>query len=117
MIPQYVAAALVSENKQLCTPSSVDSLPSSNGQEDHVSMGANGATKAYRVVKNLENILAIEWLNAAQAIEFRRPLKSSATLEALLKSYREIISHIAEDRILHNDIVNTTEWIHKITNI
>src|SRR5438067_8622194 len=77
MIPQYTAASLVSENKQLCTPASVDSITSSNGQEDHVSMGANAATKCFRVLKNLEIILAIELLNASQAMEFRRPLRSS----------------------------------------
>jgi histidine ammonia-lyase len=73
MIPQYTAASLVSQNKQLCTPASVDSIVSSNGQEDHVSMGANAATKAYRVVQNTYSILAIELLTAAQELVFRRP--------------------------------------------
>ena len=77
MIPQYTAASIVSQNKQLCTPSSVDSIPSSNEQEDHVSMGANGATRLLRVAENLEKILAIELFTAIQALEFRRPLRSS----------------------------------------
>ncbi|MCX6351804.1 MAG: aromatic amino acid lyase, partial [Bacteroidetes bacterium] len=111
MIPQYAAAALVSENKQLCTPASVDSIPSSNGQEDHVSMGANAATKAYRVLQNLENILAVEWLNAAQALEFRRPLKTSAPLEKLITDYRTQVPFMQEDRYLHEDIVTTAEWM------
>jgi histidine ammonia-lyase len=80
MIP-YTAASIASQNKQLATPSSVDSIVSSNGQEDHVSMGANGATKALRVMDNLERILAIELMNASQAIEYRRPLQSSAFIE------------------------------------
>jgi len=84
MIAQYTAASIASENKQLCTPSSVDSIVSSNGQEDDVSMGANGATKCYRVVKNLENILAIELLTAAQALDLRKPLKSSKAIENMV---------------------------------
>ena len=80
MIPQYTAASIVSQNKQLCTPSSVDSIPSSNEQEDHVSMGANGATKLLRVAENLERIIAIELFTAIQALEFRRPLRSSACI-------------------------------------
>ncbi|MFP3861200.1 MAG: histidine ammonia-lyase, partial [Bacteroidales bacterium] len=85
MIPQYTAASLVSKNKQLATPASVDSIESSQGQEDHVSMGANAATKVYRVVNNLEKILAIELFTAAQALEFRRPLKSSEILEKIVE--------------------------------
>src|SRR5204863_668348 len=81
MIPQYTAASIVSQNKQLCTPASVDSIVSSNGQEDHVSMGANAATKCRQVVNNLYTILAIELLTAAQGLEFRRPLKSSVMIE------------------------------------
>lgn len=114
MIPQYTAAALVSENKQLCTPASADSITSSNGQEDHVSMGANAATKLYKVIQNLHHILAIEWLTAAQAIEFRRPLKTSPVLEKLLSSYRESVPFIEKDRMLHNDIVKTVEWMKGI---
>ena len=88
MIPQYTAAGIVSENKQLCTPSSVDSISSSNNQEDHVSMGANAATKCLRVINNVEKVLAIELLSAAQALEFRRPKKSSPVIERLMQSFR-----------------------------
>src|SRR5204862_894299 len=89
MIPQYTAAGIVSENKQLCTPASVDSISSSNNQEDHVSMGANGATKCKRVVDNVEKVLAIELLTAIQALEFRRPLKSSPVIEKIVTTFRE----------------------------
>ena len=111
MIAQYTAASIVSKNKQLCTPASVDSIVSSNGQEDHVSMGANAATKLYRVVKNLENILAIELLTAAQALEFRRPLKTSQQLENILSDYRKIIPFIKEDRILYVDIEKSKQFL------
>jgi histidine ammonia-lyase len=104
MIPQYTAAGIVSENKQLCTPSSVDSIPSSNNQEDHVSMGANAATKCYRLVNNVEKVLAIELMTAAQALEFRRPAKSSATLENLVISFRSVVEFNSADRILHDDM-------------
>jgi histidine ammonia-lyase len=103
MIPQYTAASIASQNKQLATPSSVDSIVSSNGQEDHVSMGANGATKALRVMDNLERILAIELMNASQAIEYRRPLQS-VHLSKCFELYREEVSFVKEDRILHYDI-------------
>ncbi|MBC7867365.1 MAG: histidine ammonia-lyase, partial [Gloeobacteraceae cyanobacterium ES-bin-316] len=92
MIPQYTAAGIVSENKQLCTPASVDSIPSSNNQEDHVSMGANAATKCKRVIDNVEKVLAIELLTAVQALEFRRPLKTSPHLENIIAAFRELIS-------------------------
>ncbi len=111
MIPQYTAASIVSQNKQLATPASIDSIVSSNGQEDHVSMGANGATKTLSIVKNLERILAIELLNAAQAIEFRRPAKSSDFIEAFIKTYREEVSFVSEDRILHYDIEKTISFL------
>lgn len=111
MIAQYTAASIVSENKQLCTPSSVDSIVSSNGQEDHVSMGANGATKCLRVVKNLENILAIELLTAAQALDLRRPLKSSDAIEGIISAYRKVISFNDADRILAEDIKQTNLFI------
>src|SRR5687768_4524514 len=112
MIPQYTAASIVSQNKQLCSPASVDSIVSSNGQEDHVSMGANGATKAYKVVKNLESILAIELFNAAQAIEFRKPLKTSEKLNSVLEAYRQKVSFVTKDRVLHYDIKNSVNFIH-----
>ena len=92
MIPQYTAAGIVSENKQLCTPASVDSISSSNNQEDHVSMGANAATKCLRVVDNVDKVLAIELLTAAQAMEFRRPLKTSKTLEEIVTAFRKEVS-------------------------
>ena len=111
MIPQYTAAGIVSENKQLCTPASVDSISSSNNQEDHVSMGANAATKCYRLVNNVEKILAIELLTAAQALEFRRPAKSSTIIEELFTKFREVISFNEEDRVLHNDMIAAVEFI------
>jgi histidine ammonia-lyase len=115
MIPHYTAAGIVSQNKQLSTPASVDSIVSSNGQEDHVSMGANAATKAFRVVKNLVTLLAIEFMTGAQAIEFRRPLKTSERLEELLKAYRLEIPKLDSDRILHPDIVRTVEFLDNTT--
>jgi histidine ammonia-lyase len=118
MIPQYTAASIVSQNKQLCTPASVDSIVSSNGQEDHVSMGANAATKLLKVCKNVETILAIEYMNAAQAIEFRRPLKSSDKVENELKKYRELVPRLENDRYLYDDIQQTIEFMrsHSIEN-
>lgn len=104
MIPQYTAASLVSQNKQLCTPASVDSIVSSNGQEDHVSMGANAATKAFRVVENVYSILAIELLTACQALTFRRPLRTSVVLEELVYNFRQHVPFIEDDRVLHQDI-------------
>jgi histidine ammonia-lyase len=104
MIPQYTAAGIVSENKQWCTPASVDSIPSSNNQEDHVSMGANAAVKCLRVIENTEKVLAIELLTAAQALEFRRPLQSSPALEAIVTAFREKVAFNTVDRILYTDI-------------
>jgi histidine ammonia-lyase len=112
MIPQYTAASIASQNKQLATPASVDSIVSSNGQEDHVSMGANAATKCLRIMENLERILAIELMNASQAIEFRRPLQSSAFIEMFLKSYREEVPFVKEDRILHYDIEKSVAFLN-----
>jgi histidine ammonia-lyase len=112
MIPQYTAAGIVSENKQLCTPSSVDSIPSSINQEDHVSMGANGAVKCKRVVDNVEKVLAIELLTAVQAIEFRRPLKTSEQLEKIIVSYRDIISFNDADRIMHDDMMKSVQFLN-----
>jgi histidine ammonia-lyase len=114
MIPQYTAASIVSQNKQLATPASIDSIVSSNGQEDHVSMGANAATKALRIVENVERILAIELLNASQAIEFRRPLQSSEFIESFLKSYRKEVSFVDEDRILHYDIEKSVAFLQSL---
>ena len=112
MIPQYTAASIASQNKQLATPASIDSIVSSNGQEDHVSMGANAATKALRIMDNLERILAIELMNASQAIEFRRPLQSSDFIEMFLKSYRTEVPFVKEDRILHYDIQKSVAFLN-----
>ena len=114
MIPQYTAASIVSQNKQLATPASVDSIVSSNGQEDHVSMGANSATKVKRIVDNVETILAIELLNAVQALEFRKPLKTSPFLESLVKMYRTEVSFMEEDKVLHDEIVKTIRFIQTL---
>jgi histidine ammonia-lyase len=111
MIPQYTAAGIVSENKQLCTPSSVDSIPSSNNQEDHVSMGANAATKCKRVVDNVEKVLAIELLTAMQALEFRRPLQTSPELQKIVSAFRKEVSFNEADRILHDDMMETVTFL------
>ena len=111
MIPQYTAASIASQNKQLASPASIDSIVSSNGQEDHVSMGANAATKCFKIVENLQRILAIELMNASQAIEFRKPLKSSEFIEMFLMSFRETVPLVTEDRILHYDIQNAVEFL------
>lgn len=112
MIPQYTAASIVSQNKQLATPASVDSIVSSNGQEDHVSMGANAATKCLRIMDNLERILAIEMMNASQALSFRRPLQSSEFIEQFVKSYQEEVPLVSEDRILHYDIERSIVFLN-----
>lgn len=104
MIPQYTAASIVSQSKQLCTPASADSIVSSNGQEDHVSMGANAATKCLKVLENTERILAIELMNSAQALEFRRPLKSSKTIETLHSSFRKKVGFIEHDKIMYKEL-------------
>jgi histidine ammonia-lyase len=114
MIPQYTAASMVSHNKQLCTPSSVDSIESSQGQEDHVSMGANAATKAYQVMLNLERILAIELYNAAQALEFRRPARTSPYLENFWKEYRERVSFVDEDKVMYRDINLSVKFLRDV---
>jgi len=111
MIPQYAAAAIVSQNKQLCTPCSVDSIPSSNEQEDHVSMGGNAATKLVRVADNLERILAIELFNAAQAVEFRKPLKPSLYLSEFLEAYREVVPFIEKDQVMYLEIEKTIRFL------
>ena len=111
MIPQYTAAGIVSENKQLCTPASVDSISSSNNQEDHVSMGANAATKCLRVIENIERILAIELLSAVQAFDFRRPSKSSFTVENIISEFRKKVSFNDADRVLHEDMIEAISFI------
>lgn len=112
MIPQYTAAGIVSENKQLCTPASVDSISSSNNQEDHVSMGANAATKCYRVIQNVEKLLAIELLSAAQALDFRRPQKSSTAVEKIVRAFREKVSFNEQDRVLHDDMKMAIDFVN-----
>jgi len=111
MILQYTAAALVSENKGLCFPSSADSIPTSLGQEDHVSMGSIGGRKALRVIHNLENILAIELLCAAQAFDFRKPLRSSEFLDQVHDRIREEITFAVEDRIFSLDVQKAKQII------
>ena len=110
MIPQYTAAGIVSENKQLCTPASVDSIPSSNNQEDHVSMGANAATKCKRVIDNVEKVLAIELFTAVQAIEFRSE-KTSPVLQRIIKHFREKVPFNDADRVLHDDLMAAVDFL------
>jgi histidine ammonia-lyase len=112
MIPQYTSAALASMNKQLCTPASVDSIPSSNGQEDHVSMGANAANKALKVLANVERIISIELFTAAQAMEFRRPLKSSPALEQMLAMLRKQIPFLKKDRLMKKEMEKALDFLH-----
>jgi histidine ammonia-lyase len=114
MIAQYTAASIASQNKQLCTPASVDSIISCNGQEDHVSMAANAATKLYRVVENVERLLAIEFFVATQALEFRRPAQSSTSIERIITRYRKEVSVLTDDRILSEDIHQTILFLRKI---
>lgn len=114
MIPQYAAASVVSQNKQLCTPASVDSIPSSNEQEDHVSMGANAATKLLRISENTRKILAVELFNAAQAFEFRRPMKTSPFLEKILADYRKRVPFVENDILMYPQIQTSMEFIDRI---
>ena len=113
MIPQYAAASMVSQNKMYCYAASSDSIVSSNGQEDHVSMGANAATKLYKVMDNLEHILAIELMNAAQGIDFRRPLKTSPLLESFLHAYRKEVPFVKDDIVMYNEIHKTVAFLKR----
>ena len=113
MIPQYTAASIVSQNKGLCWPASCDSVPSSNGQEDHVSMGANSATKLIRVLDNVETVLAIELFNAAQALDFRRPLHSSPLIEKLHADYRKVVPFLEVDTYMHPLMMRSTQFIRE----
>ena len=113
MIAQYTAASVVSLNKSLATPSSIDSIPSSQGQEDHVSMGANAAIKLYKIVLNVERVLAIELFNAAQALEFRRPEKSSPVIEKLFDEYRKVVPFIVNDEVMYPHIQHSIEFLRK----
>lgn len=115
MIPQYTAASIVSANKQLATPASVDSIVSCNGQEDHVSMGANAATQTLNVIDNVERILAIELMNASQALEFRAPLKSSEFIEMFLSAYRAEVPFIKEDLVLHEAIKKSINFLQNLS--
>jgi len=111
MIPQYTAASIVSQNKQYCSPASVDSIVSSNGQEDHVSMGANAAVKCAKVVENLYTILGIELLNGMQALDFRKPTLSSPIIEHLRASYRSDIAFIDDDVMMYPEIKKSVMFI------
>lgn len=115
MIPQYTAAAIVSMNKQLATPASVDTITSSDGQEDHVSMGANAAVKTYKIVYNIEKVLAIEFMTAMQALDFRKPLKSSPLIEKIKSDYRKIVPFYDKDRIIYDDIQVTVDFMRGLT--
>ncbi|WP_417887627.1 histidine ammonia-lyase [Zunongwangia sp.] len=116
MIPQYTAASIVSQNKQLCTPSSIDSIVSSNGQEDHVSMGANAATKLVRVMDNVDTVLAIELFNASQALHFREPIKSSVKIETVLANFRKEIPIVTDDVMMAPLIQTSKSFIEKFIN-
>lgn len=111
MIPQYAVASIVSQNKQLATPASVDSIESSLGQEDHVSMGANAATKCARVIDNVYRVLGVELMNAAQALEFRRPLKASPKIEKLFEDYRRNVSFVDVDRVMYTDMAKSEKFL------
>lgn len=111
MIPQYTAASIVSQSKGLCWPASCDSIPSSQGQEDHVSMGSNSATKLYRVVNNTERVLAIELFNAAQALDFRRPERSSEPIEAIHAAYRRKVPFIDNDTVMYPYIEKSIQFL------
>ena len=113
MIPQYASASMVSQNKMYCYAASSDSIVSSNGQEDHVSMGANAATKLFKIMDNLSHILAIELMNAAQGVEFRRPTKSSPILENFLKSYRKEVSFVKDDIVMYKEIHKTVAFLNR----
>jgi histidine ammonia-lyase len=111
MIPQYTAASIVSQNKQLCSPASVDSIVSSNGQEDHVSMGANAAVKCAQVANNLASILGIELMNGNQALDFRKPLKSSPFIEQIKLKYRDEIDFITDDILMYPQLQKSKDFI------
>ena len=114
MITQYTAASIVSENKQFCTPSSVDSIVSSNGQEDHVSMGANGAVKLLRVVENLERILSIEMINSLQAIQLRDYEQTSSVLKGLINRLKEEIPFVEGDRVMYEIMRKAEDFFLKL---
>lgn len=115
MIPQYTAASMVSKNKQLCTPASVDTIDSSNGQEDHVSMGANAAVKAAEVVDNIETVLGIELLNAMQAIDLRGTDGMASAVIALRDEFRKSVAYIAEDKPLYSLIAKSKAFVARFS--
>lgn len=114
MIPQYASASMVSQNKMYCYAASSDSIVSSNGQEDHVSMGANAVTKLFKIMDNLAHILAIELMNAAQGIDFRRPEKTSPFLEDFLSEYRKEVSFIKNDVVMYTEIHKTVSFLRRM---
>ncbi|MBK9286127.1 MAG: histidine ammonia-lyase [Flavobacteriales bacterium] len=114
MIPQYTAASLVSANKQRCMPNSVDTIDSSNGQEDHVSMGAAAAIKTWHVVNDVERVLAIELLSAVQALEFRRPAKTSGRLESLVAAFRERVPFVKQDVVMHELMEASLDFVRTL---
>ncbi|MCF8329602.1 MAG: histidine ammonia-lyase [Crocinitomicaceae bacterium] len=111
MIVHYTCASIVSQNKQLCTPASVDTIDSSNGQEDHVSMGANAATKLFRIIENCYSIMGIELINATQAMEFRKPLKTSISLELLMADFRVDVAKLELDRTSYPDMQLARDFV------
>lgn len=115
MIPQYAQASVVSQNKQLAAPCSVDTIDSSNGQEDHVSMGANAATKVYRMVDNLEKIMGVELLNAAQGLEFRKPLKSSDMIMEFIAEYRKTVDFVEDDVEMHPLMEKSIQFVKEFS--
>ena len=114
MIPQYTAASIVSQSKGLCWPASCDSIPSSQGQEDHVSMGSNAATKLWKVVQNTERVLAIELMNSAQALEFRHrnELRSSECVEAMFEAYRKVVPFVDNDTVMYPHIATSVKFLN-----
>ena len=111
MIPQYTAASLVSQNKQLCTPSVVDTIDSSNGQEDHVSMGANAALKLWKILDNVEQVLAVECMTAAQACDFRDAQGMAPALAAMQRSLRRVVPFLERDDFLQPHMLATRDWM------
>lgn len=111
MIPQYTTAALASENKGLCFPASADSIPTSLGQEDHVSMGSIGGRKALRVIENVEKILGIELFYAAQAMDYHTPMKSGKIMTAIYEKVRKLIPPVVSDRVMYEDMETAIELI------
>jgi histidine ammonia-lyase len=116
MIPQYTAASIVSKNKQLCTPSSIDTIDSSNGQEDHVSMGANAGVKCFEVIENVYKIYGIELFNASQALFFRKSLKSATSIEKALIEYRKKVNFVEFDKVMHDEMLKSIDFLNQIQN-